>query len=92
VLQALNVAMDAQDRDAESNDVTAVTSTVEDRFVQRRADALTTMAETTLRHGPGQLSTGDRYQVVVHVTAETLADDETGCCCNKADTTRDDNH
>jgi len=76
VLQALNVAMDAQDRDAESNDVTAVTSTVEDRFVQRRADALTTMAETTLRHGPGQLSTGDRYQVVVHVTAETLADDD----------------
>jgi len=43
--------MDAQERDAESNDVTAVTSAVEDRFAQRRADALTMMAETTLRHG-----------------------------------------
>ncbi|RLA27154.1 MAG: hypothetical protein DRR11_18710, partial [Gammaproteobacteria bacterium] len=76
VLQALNAAMDAQESDAESEDVTAVTFAVENRFAQRRADALTTMAETTLRHGPGQLSTGDRYQVVVHVTAETLADDD----------------
>ncbi len=56
--------------------MTAVTSQVEDRFAQRRADALTTLAETTLRHGPGQLSAGDRYQVVVHVSAETLADDD----------------
>ena len=61
--------------------MTAVTSTVENRFAQRRADALTTMAETTLRRGPGQLSTGDRYQVVVHVSAETLSkDDSDGRC------------
>jgi hypothetical protein len=79
VLQALNAAMDAQQRDMESDDVTAVTSAVEDRFAQRRADALTTMAETTLRHGPGHLSAGDRYQVVVHVTAETLADTDGRC-------------
>ena len=39
VLQALNAAVDAQ-----SEDVTAVTSAVENRFAQRRADALTTMA------------------------------------------------
>jgi len=77
VLQALNAAMDAQAREAETDDVTAVTSGVEDRFAQRRSDALTTLAETTLRHGPGQLSVGERYQVVVHVTAETLADDDT---------------
>jgi len=64
-----------QESDAQSEDVTAVTSAVEDRFAQRRADALTTMAETTLRHGPGQMSAGERYQVVVHVTAETLTDD-----------------
>jgi hypothetical protein len=38
----------ARARDAESDDVTAVTSRGEDRFAQRRADALTTMAETTL--------------------------------------------
>ena len=85
VLQALNVAMDAQESDAESEDVTAVTSTVENRFAQRRADALTTMAETTLRHGPGQLSAGDRYQVVVHVSAETLAGDDTDGRCELDD-------
>ena len=73
--------MDAQEPDAESEDVTAVTSAVENRFAQRRADALTTMAETTLRHGPGQLSAGDRYQVVVHVSAETLADDDSDGRC-----------
>ena len=78
VLQALNAAMEAQERDAQSSDMTAVTSAVENRFAQRRADALTTMAKTTLRQGPGQLSAGERYQVVVHVSAETLASDEDG--------------
>ena len=60
--------------------VTAVTSTVENRFAQCRADALTTMAETTLRHGPAPQSSSERYLVVVHVTAETLATDEDGRC------------
>jgi hypothetical protein len=36
------------------------------------------MAETTLSHGPEPLSSAERYQVVVHVTAETLADGEPG--------------
>ncbi|MCP4332617.1 MAG: DUF222 domain-containing protein [Gammaproteobacteria bacterium] len=80
VLQALNAAMDAQEPDAQSDDVTAVTSTEENRFAQRRADALTTMAETTLRHGSASQSSAERYQVVVHVTAETLAADEAGRC------------
>jgi len=35
------------------------------------------MAETTLRHGPAPQSSAERYQVVVHVTAETLADADT---------------
>ena len=38
------------------------------------------MAETTLRHGPTALSAAERYQVVVHVTAETLAADGAGRC------------
>jgi hypothetical protein len=83
VLQALNAAMDAQYAESnkvEPDDVTAVTSEPRDRFAQRRADALVTLAETTLRHGPEFLSTAERYQVVVHVTAETLAADETGRC------------
>jgi hypothetical protein len=85
VLQAINAAMDAQrpgEEDDAANDVTAVTSKDENRFAQRRADALTTMAETALRHGYGDrlgsLSSAERYQVVVHVTAETLAEGEAG--------------
>jgi len=85
VLQALNAAMDAQESDAESEGVTAVTSAVENRFAQRRADALTTMAETTLRHGHKPLSAAERYQVVVHVTAETLADDDSDGRCELDD-------
>jgi hypothetical protein len=83
VLQALNAAMDARNaeqNEAESDDVTAVTSQPPERFSQRRADALLTMAETTLRHGPEPLSAAERYQVVVHVTAETLSDNEPGRC------------
>jgi hypothetical protein len=83
VLQALNAAMDAryaEHNEAESDDVTAVTSETSNRFAQRRADALTTMAETTLRNGPEPLSATDRYQVVVHVTAETLAGGNAGRC------------
>jgi hypothetical protein len=63
-----------------SKDVTAVTSEPTESLAQRRADALITLAETTLRHGPTPLSAAERYQVVVHVTAETLAEDEPGRC------------
>jgi len=83
VLQALNAVMDAryaEQNDVESEDVTAVTSEPPDSFAQRRADALTTLAETTLRHGPTALSAAERYQVVVHVTAETFAGDGAGRC------------
>ena len=50
VLQALNAAMDARDaeqNEAEPEDVTAVTSAMENRFAHRGADALTTMAIIT---------------------------------------------
>jgi len=83
VLQALNAAMDARHakpNEAESDDVTAVTSEPSNRFAQRRADALTTLAETSLRHGPTPLSALERYQVVVHVTAETLAKGDASRC------------
>jgi hypothetical protein len=83
LLQALNTAMDAQHEEhkaSESEDVTAVTFATENRFAQRRVDALVTMAETTLRHGPEPRSSAERYQVVVQVSAETLCADETGRC------------
>jgi hypothetical protein len=42
----------------------------------RRADALAEMAESYLEAGPASSSSADRYQVMVHVTAETLVTDE----------------
>jgi hypothetical protein len=40
-------------------------------FATRRADSLMEMAESYLQQGPKSSSSADRYQVMVHVTAET---------------------
>lgn len=45
-------------------------------FNHRRADALADMAESYLANGPGSSSSADRYQVVLHVSAETLTNNE----------------
>ena len=44
-------------------------------IAQRRADALGMLAECALAGGLDKGTAGDRYQVVVHVDADTLADD-----------------
>ena len=44
-------------------------------IAQRRADALGMVAECALAGGLDRGTAGDRYQVVVHVDADTLADD-----------------
>lgn len=44
---------------------------------QRRADAMGRVAEAALSGGLDKGTRGDRYQVVVHVDAEVLAEDET---------------
>jgi hypothetical protein len=41
---------------------------------QQRADALALIAETALHHGIDPGTAGERYQVVVHVDAQVLAD------------------
>jgi len=41
---------------------------------QQRADALALLAETALHHGLDPGAPGERYQVVVHVDAQVLAD------------------
>jgi len=41
---------------------------------QQQADALALLAETALHHGIDPGAPGERYQVVVHVDAEVLAD------------------
>ena len=46
----------------------------------RRADALGLMAESFLKHGAEEMNGGDRNQVVIHISAETLRDKTTGCC------------
>jgi 5-methylcytosine-specific restriction endonuclease McrA len=53
-------------------DVSEETPTV----AQQRADALALLAETALHHGLDPGTPGERYQVVVHVDAQVLADPE----------------
>jgi hypothetical protein len=45
-------------------------------MAQQQADALALLAETALHHGIDPGTPGERYQVVVHVDAEVLADAE----------------
>ncbi len=67
VVKALEMAVERQFHD---DDVSAETSEHES-LPARRADAIAEVAETYLNTEPSQASTADRYQVVVHVTAET---------------------
>src|SRR3569833_387126 len=46
----------------------------------RRADALGRIAESFLKHGAEDLSSGDRQQIVIHVDAETLQERTAGRC------------
>jgi len=71
VLKAIDMAMEAEENNlADEPDVTAETSE-RDSYSARRADALAEIAETYMQTEPVPSSTADRYQVVVHVTAET---------------------
>ena len=54
--------------------LTAAPNCPSDSFAARRADALTLMAESLLKRGPAEQTTGERHQVVVHVDAAVLAD------------------
>jgi hypothetical protein len=71
LVKALESAMDHHDK---GSDVTAETRLPSD---ERRADALAEMAESYLVKGPAESTSGDRYQVMLHVTAETLAEEVT---------------
>ncbi|NNL62643.1 MAG: DUF222 domain-containing protein [Woeseiaceae bacterium] len=74
VVRALERAMDVAD-------VSPETSSEREPAASRRADALCEMAESYLNHPEGAGSTADRYQVVVHVSAETSgAHIENGPC------------
>jgi len=82
VLKALEFALDRAS--VNQDDVSAETSRRSqgsdyDSIGQRRADALMDMAESYLTNGAAA-SSGDRYQVMLHVSAETLAVDAESTC------------
>jgi hypothetical protein len=73
LIQALTAAGDvlrAKPPLLETNNALAETRS----FEQQQADALVLVAETALHHGIDPGAPGERYQVVVHVDAEVLAD------------------
>ena len=72
IMKALELAMDRADDAPE--DVAAETPETSggEPFHARRADALAGIAESYLNGEAGDSATADRYQVVLHVTAETL--------------------
>jgi hypothetical protein len=82
IMKALELAMDrageslnARVAADKSRDVSAETPRQRESFSACRADALTEMAESYLNREAGTGSSADRYQVMVHVSAETLRSD-----------------
>jgi len=84
IVKALEMAMDAQFQDNvhPKGASTTVTSGAESEaevvpIGARRADALTEIAETYMNNSESSGSTADRYQVVVHVTADQVSSGQT---------------
>ena len=80
VRRALEAALDEQrraasERSPDESDPVDEAVGVAPSFGQRQADALAVVAECALSGGLDQGSAGDRYQVVVHVDATTLAEE-----------------
>ena len=77
LIKALDAALESLPENAISAEV------VEERpipYESRRADALAAVAESFLAEPHTPSSTADRYQVVVHVDAETLQERSAGRC------------
>jgi len=79
VMQALTAAREALSRRRRAKDVPAGTSVVDGSaeaptMEQQQADALALVAEAALHRGMDPGAPGERYQVVVHVDAQVLAD------------------
>ncbi len=74
--RALDAALDAAPSSVDADGAAADTADgMAPSVSQRRADALGTVAECALAGGLDKGTAGDRYQVVVHVDADTLAGD-----------------
>ncbi len=70
LVQALTAAREALHQQRREKEPGADPPTM----VQQQADALALLAETALHHGIDPGAPGERYQVVIHVDAEVLAD------------------
>jgi len=87
VLKAIELAMEQADPpetkdsaessgiDVDGNELSPVPMEKEG-WDKQRADALANIAESYLANGPASSSSADRYQVVLHVSAETLTNNE----------------
>jgi len=73
VMKAIELA--TQRTDAEAKDP-AEESQQRESFERRKADAIADIAESYLANGPAVSSSADRYQVMLHVSAETLTNNE----------------
>jgi len=76
LMQALAAAREALYQHARGKDANANPADVSEEtptMVQQQADALALLAETALHQGIDPGAPGERYQVVVHVDAEVLA-------------------
>ncbi len=80
VLKAIERALDQNTQDVSAETSPEPDVVERDSFEQRRADALIDIAESYLANGPAA-SSGDRYQVMLHVSAETLAEEEEPAFC-----------
>lgn len=82
ILKALDKAVEDSDSDVSAETSTTSDTSTKDRvsaeprvpLSTQRCDALAELAETYLASGPVTGSSADRYQVMVHVSAETLID------------------
>jgi 5-methylcytosine-specific restriction endonuclease McrA len=76
--QALAAARETLYQHARGTDAGAIPgdASSETSPAQQQADALALLAETALHHGIDPGAPGERYQVVVHVDGEVLADPE----------------
>ncbi len=77
LIQALDAALESLPEEEISADVVAEQSIP---FESLRADALAAVAESFLAESHSSSSSADRYQVVVHVDAETLREHTAGRC------------
>jgi len=75
LIQALAAACDVQ-RGKPATEARHNASAETRSYEQQQADALVLVAETALHHGIDPGTPSERYQVVVHVEAEVLADAE----------------